>query len=268
MQHETAEFEDNPVVIRFAAFVAEVFDAPVDFESECSIASILYNGMSRTKYLKPSGRSRYTAMLADDLKAYYEKLELCSTASLYQIQRVLLGSRFNYSVVCQIAFFLGMTAQELTSPSLTMTQIQKEQDSHYMKGTIPVDWEELDAETAPAMEAVIGSIYSGSANDDGRPERVSERLVYQKMGLRGHQLEHMPRCRAIFDRYTESYPESWARKVIWAYHRLESEGVPFYWSDIRRLSGVKKESFQAAISYLSKHTDVDTVRRIIALIHR
>lgn len=266
VQHETAEFEDDPFAIRFAAYVVEVFDAPVDFESECSIASLLYDGMSRTKYLKPSGRSRYTAMLADDLKAYYEKLELCSIASLYQIQRVLLGSRFDFSVVCQIAFFLGMKAGELTSPSLSMAQIQKEQDSHYMKGTMPVDWEALDAETAPAMEAVVSGIYSGSANENGRPERVSERLVYQKMGLLGHQLERMSRCRAIFDRYTESYPESWARKVIWAYHRLESEGVPFYWSDIRKLSGVKKESFQAAVPYLTKHADADTVRRIMRLV--
>ena len=32
-----------------------------------------------------------------------------------------------------------------------------------------------------------------------RPERVSERLVYRKMGLLGHQLENMPRCKAIFE---------------------------------------------------------------------
>lgn len=266
IQDSTVVYEDKPLAIRFASYIESVFDAPMDFENNIPVSSILYHGMSRTKYLKSSGRSRYTKMLADDMKAFYEKLGLCSTASMYQIQRVLLGSRFDFSVVCQIAFFLGMTVEELTFPSLTLSQIQKEQDSHYMKDTTPVDWETLDAETAPVLEAVVRSVYDGSANDNGRPERVSERLVYREMGLLGHQLENMPRSKAIFERYTESYPESWARKIIWAYQKLRCKDVPFYWSDIRALSGVKKKNFQATIPYLRKHTDADIVNDIITLV--
>ena len=82
----------------------------------------------------------------------------------------------------------------------------------------------------------------------------------------GHQLENMPRCQAIFEQYTESYPESWARKIIWAYQKLQCKGVPFYWSDIRVLSGVKKKNFQETIPYLAKHTDADTVSHIVALV--
>lgn len=266
IQDNAVVYENNPTAIRFASYVESVFDAPMDFEKDIPISSILYHGMSRTKYLKPSGRSRYTKMLADEMKAFYEKLGLCSIASMYQIQRVLLGGRFDFSVVCQIAVFIGMTVEELTSPSLTLSQIQKEQDSHYMKNTAPVDWETLDAETAPVLEAVVSSIYDGTANENGRPERVSERLVYREMGLLGHQLENMPRCKAIFNRYTESYPESWARKIIWAYQKLQCKGVPFYWSDIRALSGVKKKNFQEIIPYLAKHTDTDTVKHIVALV--
>lgn len=266
IQDSTVVYEDNPTAIRFASYVESIFDAPMDFENDIPISSILYHGMSRTKYLKPSGRSRYTKKLADDMKAFYEKLGLCSIASMYQIQRVLLGSRFDFSVVCQIAFFIGMTVEELTSPSLTLSQIQKEQDSHYMKDTVPVDWETLDAETTPVLEVVVSGIYEGSANDNGRPERVSERLVYREMGLLGHQLENMPRCKAIFEQYTESYPESWARKIIWAYQKLQCKDVPFYWSDIQALSGVKKKNFQKIMPYLLKHTDADTVKHIVALV--
>ncbi len=52
----------------------------------------------------------------------------------------------------------------------------------------------------------------------------NEELVYRELGLPSHRLENMPRCRAIFDKYTESYLESWARKIIWAYRKLEEEG--------------------------------------------
>ncbi len=152
-------------------------------------------------------------MLVDDLNVFYREIELCNIASMYQIQRVLLGSRSDFSIVCQIAFFLGMKPEELTSPTLTPEQVQQEQDSHYMKDTAPVDWVQLDTDTAPILERVVQGVYDGTASENGRPERVSERLVYREMGLLGHQLENMTKCKAIFERYTESYPESWANVV-------------------------------------------------------
>lgn len=258
--------EDDIEKIQFAEYLESVFDASMDFDNDVPISSVLYDGMSRTKYLKPSGRSRYTKMLADDMREFYGNIGVSSVASMYQIQRALLGNRFDFSVICQIAFFLGMKPEELTAPSLTQEQIQLEQDSHYMKDIVPVDWEQLDTETAPILEKFAKGVYDGTANENGRPERVSEKLVYRELNLLGHQLENMPKCKAIFEQYTESYPENWARKIIWAYQKLREEGGPFYWTDIRKLSGVKKKNFQSVITYLMQYIDTDTVMRIVELI--
>ena len=46
-----------------------------------------------------------------------------------------------------------------------------------MKDTVPVDWVQLDTDTAPILEKVLQSVYNGTASENGRPERVSERLV-------------------------------------------------------------------------------------------
>lgn len=266
IRDDSVVYEDNPAVLSFAAFIEAVFDAPMDIENDTPICSILYDGMSRTKYLKPSGRSRYTKLLADDLKVFYEKLGVCNIATMNQIQNVLLRNRYDFSVICQIAFFLGMTDKELTQPSLTMERIQTEQNSHYMKDAAPIDWVTLDAETAPKMEAFAKGVYTGTANINGRPERVSERLVYREMGLLGHQLENMPRCKAIFERYTESYPESWARKIIWAYQKLSKMSERIYWFDICKLSGVKKAKIDVIVPYLYRHIDEETVAKIIKII--
>ena len=260
--------ENNSRMIQFASYLESVFDAPIDFNKDIPISSVLYDGLSRTKYLKPSGRSRYTKMLADNLNLFYREMGLHNIASMYQIQKVLLGSRSDFSVVCQIAFFLGMESEELTSPALTPEQVQQEQDSHYMKDTAPVDWVQLDADTAPILEKVVQGVYDGTANENRRPERVSERLVYRELNLLGHQLENLPKCRAIFEKYTEPYPESWARKIIWAYQKLKEVGKPFCWSDIRRISGVKKKNFPLTIPYLQQHTDTKTSNQIIALIEK
>ena len=260
-------FENDLSVIQYMEYLVSVFDSVMDFDNDIPISSILYNGMSRTKYLKPSGRSRYTKMLADDMNEFYRNMGICNVASVYQIQRVLLENLYDFSAVCQIAFYLGMGAEELTASTLTKEQIQQEQDSHYMRNTVPVDWELLDRETAPVLEMVVKGVYDGTANENGRPERVSERMVYREMNLLGHQLENMPRCKAVFEKYTESYPESWARKIIWAYRKLEEEGKPFYWTDIRRISGVKKKNLQKIVPYLISHTNADTVNRIMELVY-
>lgn len=261
-----AEFENDLSVIQYMEYLVSVFDSVMDFDNDIPISSILYDGMSRTKYLKPSGRSRYTKMLAEDINIFYENMGVCNIVSVYQIQRILLGSLSEFSAICQIAFFLGMRAERLTASSLTVEQIKQEQDSHYMRNTAPVDWELLDREMAPVLEKVIKAVYDGTANENGRPERVSEKLVYREMNLLGHQLENMPQCKAIFEKYTESYPETWARKITWAYKKLEEEGKPFCWTDIRRISGVKKKDFQAIVPYLIKHTDVKLLERIKELV--
>ena len=257
--------ENDIVKVEYAEYLESVFDAQMDLENDIPISSILYGGMSRTKYLKPSGRSRYTKKLAEEIYEFYMNIGVCTVASIYQIQRTLLESGCDFSVVCQIAFFLGMGTEELTVASLTLEQIRQEQDSHYMKDAVPVDWKQLDTETAPILEKFAKGVYDGTANENGRPERVSERLVYREMNLQGHQLENMPKCKAIVEKYTESYPENWARKIIWAYQKLKEEGKPLYWTDIRELSGVKKKNFQSAIPYLKKYANVEIVERLMEL---
>lgn len=263
---DEAVVESDPLKIQFASYLDSVFDASMDFENDVPISAVLYDGMSRTKYLKPSGRSRYTKMLADDMDEFYRNMDLCSIASIYQIQKALMGNLYDFTVVCQIAFFLGMEIEELTESSLAKEQIQKEQESHYMRDAAPVDWELLDREMVPVLEKFVKGVYVGTGNENGRPERVSERLVYREMGLLGHQLENMPGCKAIMEKYAELYPESWARKIIWAYGKLEEEGRPFYWTDIRKIAGVKKKNLQVVIPYLREYADVNMINRIMELI--
>ena len=137
-----------------------------------------------------------------------------------------------------------------------------------MKDKIPLDWYAYDNEIAPLLERFANDVYNGLSSDVGRPERVSERLVYREFQLQGHRLENMPKCREILKRYSESYEECWARRIVWAYNKLKAErkDKPFYWSDIRLLSGVKKKNIDKVIPYITKHTDTDTANAILELV--
>lgn len=258
--------ETYPLKIAFAKYMTDVFNAPMDLERDIPINAVLYYGMQNTKYMKSTGKTRYTKQLAEDMKAYYARLNLGSIASMYQIQRALLGDRFDFSVICQIAFYFGIDINDLTNPVLTAVQIEQEQNTHYMKDRPAIDWMVYDAETAPILERIARSIYDGSASETGRPERVSEKMIYRELELPKHRLEAMPKCRAIMERYNETYEENWARRIVWAYNKLKSKNEPFYWSDIRRLTGVKKKNIEAVIPYIRKHTNKETADAIIFLV--
>ncbi len=261
--------ETDLLKIAFAQYMVDAFNAPMNFEKDVPVSAVLYHGMQNTKYLKATGKTRYTKQLADDINTYYDRLYIGDIASLSQIQRVLLGGdRFDFSVICQIAFYIGMDIEALTNPMLTAAQIEQEQSTHYMKNKPAIDWAVYDAETAPILERFARSIYDGTASEIGRPERVSEKIIYRKMNLPAHRLESLPLCKAVFDKYSESYEENWAKRIIWAYDKLKADNKPFHWSDIRLLSGVKKKNVEKVIPYLRKHTDDKTLKKIEKMIYK
>ena len=248
---------------RFSEYMATIFDSPIDFEGDIPISSILHYGLMGTKYMSKKGTTKYTRKLTKDLQAFYSTMGLSEIASMSQIQRHWFGERFDFSVVCQIAFLTGISIADITSPSLSLKQVENEKNTHYMIDKKPINWNDLDKEIAPELEAFAKAVYEGTASENGRPERVSEKLVYRQFQLEEHRLEKLPQCRAVLEKYSETYPECWARKIVWAYHKLENENKPFYWSDIRKLSGVKKANIEKVIPYIYKHTNKENSTKII-----
>lgn len=252
---------------RFSGYMATVFDSVIDFEKDIPISAILHYGLYDTPYISKKHTTKYTKKLTEDLQAFYTDMGVNEIASLSQIQRLWFGKRFDFSVICQIAYFIGMTVEELTHSELSAEQIEQEKQTHYMIDKQPIKWNEFDNEIAPRLEKFAQAVYNGTASNIGRPERVSEKLVYRVFKLEDHRLENMPICRAILEKYSETYEENWSRKLIWAYHKLKAETDIFYWSDISRISGVKKKNIDKVIPYLHKHTDTITAKTIIKMIY-
>lgn len=258
--------ETNHLKIVFANYMTNVFNAPMDFEKDVPISAVLYHRMLNSQYTKPTSKIKYLKQLSEDMYAYYSKIDLEDMASVHQIRRVLFGECFNFSVICQIAFLLKMNINDLTNPTLTTEQINQEQNTHYRKDKTPIDWTAYDGEMAPILEQLARSVYDGSASETGRPERVSQKMIYEKLGLSKYRIEIMPKCRTIMERYDETYEENWARRIVWAYNKLNSKNIPFCWSDIKTVAGVQKKSINAIIPYIIKYTNKETADKIIQMI--
>ena len=201
---------NNDLLISFSMYLTNIFNTPPDFETDIPLSSVFYYSMRETQYMS-SGKLRFTKRLTEDIHDFYLTIGICDVASFSQIQKTLHGTGFDFSVVCQIAFYLKMNIRDLISPNLTTEQIQKEKATHYTKEQIP-NWNTFDEETSPILEERVKEIYYGTS--DKRPERVSKRILFFEFDLSDHRLEKLPACRAVFDRYTETYEENWARRMI------------------------------------------------------
>ena len=56
--------------------------------------------------------------------------------------------------------------------------------------------------------------------------------------------------------------------IVWAYNKLKTaqENKPFYWSDIRALSGVKRENIDKIIPYIRKYANKYTYDMILQIL--
>lgn len=254
---------DNMEQIKFAKYVNDLFNMNIANSNERNIKAAIYNAITKTKYIK--GKHRKMTQFSEDLQSYFMEIGMNTIASIYQIQKVMLKESNEFTAICQIVYFLNINPAELLKSEITEEKVLLEKESHYIKNRVITDWEKFDKENVVRLETFCKGIYDGSANDNGRPERISEKMIYKFLGITSYGFKNMPRCMAVYERYAESYEESWARKIVWAYNKLKKENTTIYWSYLRKLSGVKKESYQKASPFLEKYTDRETYTDILEI---
>lgn len=239
----------------FAKYAVGLFKAAI-VQEDVQIRAVIFDAMVGTKYM--SGQHRNMAQFADDLQAYFEKMGVNTIASKNQVQRVMLGESNEFAAICQISYFLGIKLDDLLKLNITEEKVILEQRSHYVKNRVIGDWRKFDKENVARFEKFCRGIYDGTASENGRPERVSERMVYKFLRVTSYGFRNMPECRAVYEKYAESYEESWVRKIEWAYEKLRQERGErnICWSDLRKLSGVKKESLKKISLY--SHSDISS----------
>lgn len=251
---------DDVEQIKFAKYISGLFNMNMSSDDKGNIKTIIYNAMTKTQYMK--GKHRNMSQFSGNLRSYFKGIAVNSIASIHQIQRVMLGESNEFTVVCQIAYFLNINPAELLKSEITEEKVIQEKKSHYIRNRAITDWEKFDKENVIRFEAFCKGIYDGLANDNGRPERVSEKRIYKFLGITSYGFKNMPECMAVYKKYAEPYEKSWARKIVWAYKKLKQEKgeKTINWTDLRKLSGVKKESLEKATLYLDKEAMISIMK--------
>ena len=100
-----------------AQYVARVFRAELDFDTDIEIGDFLQSKMEGTDYLSRRGKQRNFSKFRQDVLKYYGKLaaDMCEA---WKLEKILTNDRINTYDICLIAMFLDIPVEELVNMKL------------------------------------------------------------------------------------------------------------------------------------------------------
>lgn len=282
---------ESDIQRRFSAYAVEVFQAPMDFETEINVGEFLHWKLNKERYMSKSGAMTDVSKLYVDYLCYYQSME---TMNDFHIQKILSGQRFNFYDVCQIALFENIPAAELTkicsdikaqaTHSVFLEVSEKLQidyaivkrigeavlERYQKNGRVQrkcsynsYAWAQMDVALFPEVQQAIQKIYG---TGEERPRRVTVSAVCRELHLPDKRFDNLPKCKAEILKWQEPQKEYWAREVVWAYRELLQSGQPIRWKGIRSLTNLRNVDFQNCKPYLRQYTDITTAAEIEALL--
>lgn len=257
----------NPHQIRLAQYIVNVFNAPINFDKDIPPKTILYYQMKRWNYVNTDTNVKYMKKMMQDFNAFNVKVKAKQNESMRHIQRLLMGNLYDFSTMCKFAYFLHMTIDDLTNSAITEDQVKEEESTHY----IPPNWKLYDNKMAPVVEHLAANTYHGKNNDIGKPNKVMLKLICQEAQLPLYfiQNNHLPKCKTVIEKYSESYPELWARRLVWGYQVLEKEYGEgnFYWTHLHKLTSVVKRRMDEVVPFLPRYADKELINKIMKVVY-
>ena len=246
--------------IAFARYYAKVSFGKLDMETQAAAGEFFHHRIQGTQYTTIRGQNVNTNMLFSDMIEFYSGTSCFVFDEFWKVQKIFSGYN-NPAAICELAFFLGISANELLEMQYPAekhfeTYDRKIQELHragmnyrkiseavggsydYVKllgkqdrkeskkkvnggGKKARDYTALDEQYLPEVEKLIADMF----DDSHKPEKVSVGGIEKRLGLRNKTLEHLPKCMALIRENSESWEEFWVREMEWQYKLLSDTGV-------------------------------------------
>lgn len=296
----------NEIEKQLAGYVGAVFQSDMDMKNSVAVGQFLHSEMSGTEYLSVRGEQRNIQKFYDDFMVFYKELSEQGLTELWQIQKVFTNYRLNCFEVCQIAMFLNVPIEKLSSmelPDRTQEQLfdDKVRELHKQGLKYPEIAKRLNA-SYNVVKSIGGGRYGKYSYEKGthqkcgakpknwkqidreslplvkdaarklwggggeRPHRITESTVCRLLGYPDNRLELMPLCRAEVLKYKESQEQYWAREIVWAIQKILKGGKVPNWKQIRTLTNMRKDNVLSCLPYLKVIAEPELYEMVLAVL--
>ena len=294
-------YNENELEYKISKYICEVFLAPVNFENDILYGKFLHNKLAGTKYLSKRGGAKRISELFKDITDYYADLEICKIEKLWHLEQIFTSHRFYLSDMVAIAYFLGISKEELLYPVIEVEDLTKQFDEQVRRlhedGLNYMQIAKKLGSTYDMTKAIGEGLYQHYHYErrkkkerntrmdweqmdkdlqaevrkvvekiygvgNARPKRVTVHNVATELNIPVTRLKMMPRCLTIINAKQESYEEYFARESVWAAKIIIKESKELNYTAISKLTNLRRKHFDACKPYLNEFTDEELAERI------
>lgn len=240
--------------IKFAKYVYDVIDSDEIENTDIQINEFLKGNLINTKYYNKKEKSKNTKLLYEDYCKFCDKIGM-DTIVKSRFNSLFFNRKPTFTRICSLGMFLKIKPFALVNRQKQDLKRQYYEKKNFLK--FDKDVENLLIELLPEM-------YKGTI--EKRPQRISIYSVETYTGISAYTLIKFPEYYNKIKKYEESYPEFWARRVIWAYKRIDKKSNNMCLLRLTEVGKIQKNQLEKALPYLTKYTDEETAERIKQLI--
>lgn len=270
----------------FTAFVLDVLQAPIDLNYTLPIGIFLHSHLS-CNYVNDSKLVRNMAKLYEDYLSFYGN-EMTVMKPSY-MEKIYNGYMFDHYFVLQLAFFEGISSQDITHLPADIPQkgieklyqklaekyrldisiiseignsVLRYSSKQVSKKTGPqaMKYQELDEKYLPHVKRIVNDIL----HHPGRPEKLSFAKVQKKLKIPQKQIFRLPKCKEFIEQHIESQPEYWAREVTWAIDTLKKENRQINCRQIINLTNMRMQDIECCCPHITNPKIQSLINSLLA----
>ena len=138
-------------------------------------------------------------------------------------------------------------------------------DEHWFQGCKKrgeaKDWKKFDEDTLPQVKNAIASM------TEGKPQAICLYSVAKRIGISSMTIKtHLPKCREEIKRNEMTQNELYARKMLWAVNKIQSEGGCPSWNQVRLLTRIEKGDAIASLPSMEEIAEPELYGLVQALL--
>lgn len=300
-EQDTAIECNNLLELKLSKYLIDILHTKIDIENMTPLGEFLHSKLIGTKYITSRGQVRKLQLLCDDLKTFYEDTNF-KHPNRTNTQEIFLNQNYTLMHICMLTMFLNVKPEEVVNrklPSKNYTELFDEKVRKLHKNGMTFEQiaeklkisksaarscyhnnykahnvkelkknkikytSEIDKETLQKVKIEIEKIYNGDY-PNMKPRRVTEYGIGKRIGFPQKAFNYLPLCMSEIKKYEESYPEYWAREVVWAVEHINKEHITL--TDIILKTNIRDYQFVRCLPYLCKYTNEETADMIRQLV--
>jgi len=288
---------ENESERKAAKYIGDVLKKDVDLKSGSDIGEFLHSRIIGTKYASNRGVQRNITLLFNDFRMMTGTVFWNSIDEVWKLSKIFTGDRRISTEICLVAFFIGITPEELVKmeipekrPEVIFDEkVYELRDQGFSYPEIARRLNSSINVVKPIGENLYGHYNIGRRINKGgmkcgdgnkrdvealpmvkiavketynTPKRVTPTGIQKKVGLPSKSIANMPLCMAEIKKYQETQEVFWARKTVCMAKKIIESGLPLNWTRLQKLTNIRKKDRVKYIRYLSDFADEELARKI------